>query len=279
MSTLYGAGILYGDPNALYGRVSPDLLTAAAQQSRQTGLRVTIIDEGLNHWEYVAGTTTAPNPTDWMPAGTHAYELEWYSYRLKAAMVKLGNGDIIRARMGNPADTTDRQIYYQRITDPTNATQWTTWSVLYSGTHYQVDLQADPVTPSAFITWHSKADGIYRNNVKKFEPGTGKAYSFEPVHGDTVDGRGVLTMLRELNSHRVMDFYYTQDISGGPGSFDRNNYEWNRRSFLPSKWSTEEFSVARLALSTTTPPDLMSSRPCGVPSRLPSRTSNQINRA
>jgi hypothetical protein len=229
MTIVYGDGTLYGA--GTYGRLSPELQAANDSQSRQTGLKVSVIDERLNHWENFAGTAVGPT-FDQMPDGTHTWDLEWYSYRDKASVVKLGNGNIVRARCGNGTNS-NRQIWWQTITDPTDPAQWESWSVLYTGTHYDVELQANPSDATAVIVWHSKSDGLYKNNVKQYEPADpdmGKVLYFRPIVGDTTVGRGWVALLRKhpYASHRIIDFYFSSNISGGSVSFDRNNYEWGR---------------------------------------------------
>lgn len=236
-TTLYGDGSLYGDADAIYGRVSSAVLAAQANRSRETGLRVSIIDENVNNWSYVAGSTITPSELYYPVRGAYKFkDLEYWSYRGSSWAVKLGNGDIIRVRNGTPSDSADRQIWYQRITDVTVAAQWTAWTVLYAGAHFNVSVEASLSDPTAFIVYHSKSGGLYRNNVVVSPVGDWPAgevpFGFIPLVGATTTGVGWVQTLKEglVTDGRVFNFYYTTDIlTDNPvNGYDPTNFQWMR---------------------------------------------------
>lgn len=153
----YNDGTEYGQVDAFYGRVSSSILAAQITQFRETGLKVKLIDERTNRWEFLAGVDQNPTPYAANPEFTTPWLQTYWSYRGQADVCILDNGNIFRVRV----DVDDLNIYSQTITDPTVASQWTTWGLLYSGPHYGVGLAADGNTP---IVYGIKADGLYRNN-------------------------------------------------------------------------------------------------------------------
>jgi hypothetical protein len=213
-TTYYGDGSLYGDADAIYGRISSELLAAQITSVRETGLKVRIIDERSNRWEFLAGV-------DQNPVAYHANEefrnqknQKYYSYRGQSDICVLDNGNFYRVRV----DVDDQQIYDQTITDPTVTAQWTSWSLLYSGLHYSVAVAANGNIP---VVYTAKSDGIYRNN--SLEWSIANAMGIQCHRGS--DGRQEVDKLwikvvgdggwspqgggRTL---RKFDFYYTSDI-------------------------------------------------------------------
>lgn len=160
-ATIWGDGSLYNDSDAIYGRLGAGILAAQIAQSRETGLKVSIIDEVLNGWEYLTGTAQDARP--YASSQPPSSGQQYWSYRGQSDVCILDNGNIIRVRN----DVDDRQIYVQTITDPTVASQWTSWSLLYSGTHYSVAIAPD--TASTYVVYSCKSDGVYRNNVKQWD--------------------------------------------------------------------------------------------------------------
>jgi hypothetical protein len=124
----------------------------------------------------------------------------------------------------------------QTITDPTNPADWTSsYSVLYSGTHYSVNGVSDG-TASGYTVWHTKSDGVYRNNSKKYDNSVfnqytnpGKALSVGLVW-DTETEAGWVSVLHEgVYDHlRVMHFYYSANLDTTSPTFEDFNYEWYR---------------------------------------------------
>lgn len=230
--TIYDDGSLYGDADAIYGRISSELASAQAAHVRETGLIVQVVDERLNAWELFADGDTIPWNYRDHNDGAPIYTLPYYSYRATAGICKLDNGNIIRVRNGDSADVDDRQIWIQTITDATNVSQWNTWSVLYSGTHYSVSIV--PTSASTYAVYHSKSDGIYRNNVKMWEPSEGSATRFHPVGSSHPNAGWVMVIRHDVTSDptvtRTIDSYYTSDITSVTPTADRTNFRWFRNS-------------------------------------------------
>jgi hypothetical protein len=147
-------------------RISAELEAAQTARVRETGMRLTLSDERVNLWEWVAGQTI---PAAFYRTGTGtARDVDFEDYRGSAGMCILSNGHIVRVRNGDDEDQTDRQIWVQEITDPTDPAQWEAWTVLYSGTHYSASVQPNG---TSYKVYHSKAGGgIYINNVLKVDP-------------------------------------------------------------------------------------------------------------
>lgn len=232
--TIYGDSSLYGDVDAIYGRISAELAAAQAAHVRETGLIVQVIDERLNAWEEFAGTNLPWNYRDFND-GAPIYTLPYYSYRGGAAVCKLDNGNIIRVRNGSDADVDDRQIWVQTITDPTVAAQWESWSVLYSGTHYSCTIV--PLTASTYAVYHAKSDGLYRNNSKVWEPSEGSVSRFHPVGPSHPNAGWAVVIRHDTTSNptvtRTMDLYYTSDITSVTPTEDRTNFRWFRNGVAP----------------------------------------------
>lgn len=227
---IYGDGTLYGAASApSYGVISNALATAQADRVRETGLKVSIINERVNAWEYFAGVSVNGigvwRPIQFGPAARKPIHQDYWSYRGSASSVKLTGGNIIRIRNTDGSEAS-RIIQIQTITDPTVASQWTTWSTLYSGTHY-----ACCIVPSgaSYDVYHVKSDGLYKNNalvwaqtnlvaVKAVE-GQPKAVWVTKVIEDPVDGAG---------RYRDLDLYYTANIDTTAPTADPTNYRWSR---------------------------------------------------
>jgi hypothetical protein len=154
--TIYGDGSKYGDADAVYGRAGSELAAAQIAKTRETALKIRVIDERINRW--VEFTGSDQNARNYSADGTKQYNQDHWSYRAQADICELTNGNIIRVRI----DVDDRQVYVQTITDPTIASQWTTWGLLYSGTHYAVAIAPD--TASTYVVYSVKSDGLYKNN-------------------------------------------------------------------------------------------------------------------
>lgn len=229
MPTIYGDASTYGDIAALYGIISTELAVAQALQVRETGLKVTIVNERTNAWEYFAGASV--NGIDlWRPiqftgGARKPIHQDYWSYRGSASSVKLTGGDIIRIRNTDGTEAS-RIIQIQTITDPTVVSQWTSWSTLYSGTHY-----ACCIVPNgaSFDIYHCKSDGLYKNNslvwaqtglisVKAVQ-GQPKAVFVMRVIEDPVDGDG---------RYRDLNLYYTPNIDTTDPEPDPTNYRWSR---------------------------------------------------
>jgi hypothetical protein len=220
-ANIYGTGVLYGT-GALYGRIGALLSGAQDLTVRETALKVSIIDERVNRWEFFTGDGDPVN-RDFLPQGNNATLQTYWSYRSQHAVVKLANGNIYRVRVGD-GSLSDFNIYDQTITDPTVASQWHSWSLLYSGTHFAVAVAANGSTPHVYST---KSDGLYRDNVLKWSrsglilirpvENTFDALFIGEVREDAVDGAGI---------YRTIDFWYTNDIMATTPARDPVNYRW-----------------------------------------------------
>lgn len=225
--TLYGQGIV---PAPTYGPISNALAAAEQGFSRETGLKVSIINERINHWEYFAGTTMNGRelwrPVQFTSGARKAFHQDYWSYRGSSATVKLTNGNIVRVRNSDSADLSSRVIQIQTITDPTVASQWEAWSTLYSGTHYCCYIVPSGTT---YDVYHSKSDGLYKNNslvwshagiigIRAVE-GQPKAVFVMVTLEDPIDGAG---------RYRDIDLYYTPNIDSTAPVADPTNYRWSR---------------------------------------------------
>lgn len=128
---------------------------------RQTGLIARIVDTSLNEWEDFAGFDINPltlyQPVD---TSTGPSDYNYWGYRGQASMVQLGNGNIVRVRIGNPVDANDRDVYQQIITDPTDPTQWQAWTDLNYDTNYAIAVERDDAEPKGYRIYHSKVDAF-----------------------------------------------------------------------------------------------------------------------
>lgn len=235
--TIYGDGSLYGEADAIYGRISAELAAAQAAHVRETGLIVQVVDERLNAWELLTGEDFGGQYYKAVQAGQGSiWELGFWSYRGVADIVQLDNGTVVRVRNGSNTDVNDRQIWIQTITDLTSAAQWDSWSVLYSGTHYSVSI--GKTGANTYAVYHAKADGLYRNNSLVWSSPSvatyGDVLNFIPVIGSTAEA-GFLTYIRHDTTEnplavRTMDLYYTPDIVNVDPVADRTNFRWTRQS-------------------------------------------------
>lgn len=232
---LYGDGTLYADANTYYGRVSATLLAASELKTREIGLEVIVEDPQLNKWEYVGGTHSYPEDGlgrgFYKPAnvgtGIPMWDKRYWSYRGLTDLAQLNNGDIIRVRIGDPADINDRQIWIQTITDPSVASQWASWSVQYSGTHYSASVQKNAAGTGVNI-YYTKSDGLYRNNTKRWDntadiypdwSGTNwidpdevfNAVSWIPITGYP-DAGWVMITYAHTDGKRVMAYGFSENV-------------------------------------------------------------------
>jgi len=220
--TIYGDGTLYGDADAIYGRIGAGLSAAQEAKTRETALRVSVIDERSNRWEsFTNGTATLLSGDDYRSLGNDITKQNWAFNRLSNDSVLLANGNIYRVRVGTGANLTDFGIYDQTVTDPTIAAQWNTWNLLYSGTHYAVAVANNGNTPHVYA---AKSDGLYRDNVLKWSQPN--IINIQCVI-NTFDALFVTVVSKDLyDHHRVMDIYYTADIMSATPAYDPVNYRW-----------------------------------------------------
>lgn len=206
------------------GRINLQLVAAQAGTVRRTALKVQVLDSQLNGWTEHAGTAIQIGDLNTPSSDKAATTSPSYRYyRLQMGMCILTNGNIIRVRVGN-GTYADRQIYVQTITDPTVAAQWTSWSLLYSGTHYAVGVA--PATASTYHVYAAKSAGIYKNNVLK--QSITNVIEINPVKGQT-DAMFVTKLnVDSVDDKRVMDHYYSPNIETTAFADDKVNYRWIR---------------------------------------------------
>jgi hypothetical protein len=219
---IYGTGQLYGAvANTEYGRIDPAIATAQSQAVRQTALKITVRDSFPNRWEHVAGTAIKI-PDAWYVPGVTSAMQAYAGYQLQMGMCVLGNGNIIRVRIGD-GTLNNRNIYRQTITDPTVASQWTTWSLEYSGTHYAVAVM--PATSSTYYVYAAKADGVYKNNVLK--QSITNVIKLVPVVNDSDNLFALVVKPHAKDKRRTIDIYRSYDIESVAFVVD-DNYDWFR---------------------------------------------------
>lgn len=248
VQTIYNDGSKYGD-GSLYGRIDAVLGAAQDAQVRQTGLEVQVIDRKLNSWEVVGGTSLPQSPL--YVAGVSTASQAYYGYRLRMAMCVLSNGTIVRVRNGN-GTAADRQIYVQTITDPTNVSQWTSWTLLYSGTHYAVAVS--PATASTYHVYSAKSDGLYKNNV--FKVTLTAVIDLVAVVGQIDAVFAVRVFVDSLDNRRVMDLKYIPNMEVNSVADDRWNYRWKRTQISALKHTDGRIVRVQAAGFFTDPRDV-----------------------
>jgi hypothetical protein len=237
----YGTGALYGVSDSQYLRVpDSDVLAAQARKVRTTGLRVKVVRSAINQWEYVAGSGK-PLPADWADPKIKSTSQTFYGYRSQVAACVLSNDNIVRVRLGDGVTESDRQIYSQTITDPTNASQWTSWSVLYSGTHYAVAVVANGASA---VVYSAKSDGIYKNNTKQ-QSITG-VVEIQPIQG-RVDSLFMTKVGVDADHGRVMDLFYSEDIVNVAPTDDALNFRWVRTEISALRLTDARIARAQVA--------------------------------
>lgn len=252
-----------------YGRIDARLFAAQNEAIRTSGLRVKVLDTHINDWSYIAGTglDTFAVKVD----GVSSFLQTYYIWRLKMGMCVLSNGTIVRVRCGD-GTVADRNIYKQEITDPTSASQWTSWTLAYSGTHYAVAVA--PATASTYYIYAAKSDGIYKNNTLKRSV-TG-VIDIIPVQGQT-DAMFITKIFEDTLDHqRVMDIAYSGNIETTNFADDVMNYRWLNSDMSALKLDDGRVARVQVAAFFADPRsfDLAESM---VICFQPSTTSNTIN--
>lgn len=219
-AVVYGTGALYGA--GAYGRISAALAAAQEQTVRETALKISLIDERSNRWEKFTGTALGDLKTIFGGSGGDATTQTYWSYRSHCAAAQKANGDIVRVRIGD-GTAGNYNVYTQTITDTTIASQWTTWNLLYAGTHYGIGVVI-ALDGSTVIVYTSKSDGLYKNNALVWShnniiivntiDGLPNAVFVHTVKQDAYDG------------FRTMDVYFTHDITSQVPLYDWTNYRW-----------------------------------------------------
>lgn len=235
----YGDGTLYDQ--GIYGRISAGMAAAQLASVRSTGLKVTLIDERVNRWESVNDVGEVNTLLEYYEQAAVAGHRDptlsnYWAYRGGSDVVKLSGGTVVRVRVGTPGNYNDRQIYYQEITDPSNAAQWQSWTLLYSGNHFYAIIV--PTGASTYDVYHIKAGaGFCKNNstlVSTADDGVplDRGVRIVPVIDETgypLDDYFIITVPRthDYDSLRVLDFYICDGLTA---YYSTDNYEWYRNT-------------------------------------------------
>lgn len=232
----YGDGTLYGQADAYYGRISSDLAAAQTTVVRETGLVAKIIDERVNRWEAI-NTVGEQDPrkykdTPGLTGRLIAQTQRYWSYRGQADVCVLDNGNVVRVRI----DIDDLNVYVQTITDPSDPTQWQAWTLLYTGPNYAVGIAPDV---NAYIVYHAKAGGLYRNNVLvwaqndvqhvRCHKGTDGRQVKDRLWINTVQA-GMFSPDEPGLSVRKFDYFYTENVVTTTPTEVAWNFLWYRHS-------------------------------------------------
>lgn len=214
--------------------------------TRQTGAICRVIDDNLNSWEDHAGQDiNIPVAYQYAAGGgPEEWEQGHWSYRGQAALcTRTTDGALVRVRIGDGSDS-DRTIYRQIITDPTDPSQWTSWTQLYTGDHYAIAIQADAAAGAGYRIIHSKDDGLYVDNTLKISQ-TNIIRIKPMIEGPDIDqAAGVVyygVVGQDTDGERAIDWYYTPDVNAGtPDTYaDCANYRTYRQEVLPVLFEAE----------------------------------------
>lgn len=195
---------------------------AVTTQTRETGAIASIVNSHTNDWEDFAGidinVEAVYSPVD---VSDGDWDITHWSYRGQAAMTQIANGDIVRVRVGDWTNTAYRGIQRQVITDPTDPSQWQTWSNLYAGDHYAVAIERDDSAVDGYHIYSSKSDGLYMDNVGIVTGGAApyQIVRIKPVYGKT--NMIYFAAIRQASDGlRAMSWYYVIDTlaPGTPNS-------------------------------------------------------------
>jgi hypothetical protein len=200
-------------------------------------LRAKLIDENMNSWSDFAGMDTNVDVAYRYAVGDGPDEtsIEHWSYRGQAAMCQLSNNDIVRVRVGD-GTFADRKLYIQTISDPTDPTEWTAWTTKYTGDHYAVAIVRDDSAPAGYLIYHSKSDGVYRDNVKVSPGSTWQVIRIKPVAlGEPGEGY-FQAVTADPDGNRQVWWNYSRTMDTELGTMtifgDWNNYRWYHHDML-----------------------------------------------
>lgn len=192
---------------------------------RQNGTVATVVEDHSNDWEDFAGVDINVDVAYRYAEGDGPAEDErtHWAYRGQAAMcITADESKIVRVRIGD-GSTDDRQLYKQEITDPTDASQWETWTVYDSNTNYAVAISS--TTGAGFKIYHARTTGIFVNNVAKYTRGG-------IIRIRTIPGRAGSVFFATVDTHndgnRMIDWYYIDDIEDAVATEECGNYHWYR---------------------------------------------------
>lgn len=236
---IYNDGSLYGFPSSavppMEGGTDNETAMAAAaaiaplahSHVRQTGLQVVVQGWGLNNWELLTGEEIDSDPTK---TDSNSTLQTYWSYRNAADIIQLDDGTIVRVRLGD-GTYGNRGVYRQIITDPTDVTQWETWTVYSASNNFGVALTTDGTT---YHIYHTRIDGLYKDGAMIFAKlglinpspvvGSLNAVFVMQVSKDPIDITNPKT--GSLWDRRRMDLWYSPDSS--TFTEDPVNFRWYR---------------------------------------------------
>jgi hypothetical protein len=214
---------------------------------RQVATRAKVIDDNMNSWEDFAGADINVETAYRYPLGSGPDEtaIDHWSYRGQAAMCKLGNGNIVRVRIGD-GSTADKNIYIQTISAPDDPEAWTNWSLLYASDNYSIAIEADPADPDNFFVYTSRSGGFFINNVLKDSSLIAlgivkiKPVAFNPTPGFLY----IQTTTTDDDGARVLTWRYTTNAFGIPSiqwQGDVANYRWYRHDMVAMKGDADNW--------------------------------------
>jgi len=95
-NTIYNDGSKYGDADAIYQKFTAALLLAQSFPVRETGLKVSVIDQRVNRWSLFTGAYVDTQAL-YMPVNAHRAQTDplYYSYRGSITMCMLTGGNIV----------------------------------------------------------------------------------------------------------------------------------------------------------------------------------------
>lgn len=199
--------------------------------TRRTGLIAKVVNPHSNDWEDFAGLDINI-PAVYQPIDTTEgdWDHEHWSYRGQAAMCQLADGSIVRVRIGDWTNTSERRIQRQIITDPTDPSQWQVWNWLAYDDAYAVAIERDDAAAAGYRIYHSKitgdglTEGLYMDNVRIVSGAAGgmKCVKIKPVYGDT-NRIYFMTVSQASDGYRQVDWWYVDNTTaGGLQSFRRD---------------------------------------------------------
>lgn len=206
---------------------------------RRTGLIARVVDTNLNGWEDFTGVDINPLAF-YQPVDTTGYDdtnLDYWAYRGQSSVVLLGNGNIVRVRIGTPNDNTDRDVWIQTITDPTNPSQWLTWTAKGWGTNYAIALERDDGVGKGYRLYHSKANGLFMDNVSIVADATGPPITrIKPVYGKT-NALYYQVLSTAQDGHRTQNWSYLQDTTSVLALPDIGQYDAYHEDLVALRYS------------------------------------------
>lgn len=193
---------------------------------RQSGTIATVTEDHSNDWEDFVGADINPEVAYYDPDDDTAEDdMDHWSYRGQAAMCITANGaKIVRIRIGD-GSASNRKLYKQEITDPTDTAQWQAWTVYDTNANYACAIEA--TTGSSYRIIHSRSGFLCVNNATVYARN-------QIIRIKTIPGRPGAIFFLYLDSHndgnRMMTWYWMDDVTDPDpvGVEECGNYHWYR---------------------------------------------------